>query len=354
MKLSDYITSRLAVIMMSAAALTACDSMIYDDEGDCAPYYKVRFEYRMHMEGTPGKPESYPDAFPHNVNAVTLYAVDASTGKIVWQKHESGERVMAEGYEIDLPVDPGKYHLMAWCGEGHVSSFAVNDAADHIDDIDCRMNREYLSRADEAGDAAVSRTQLNDLYHGREENLVMPDEQGVHYYTVYLTKDTNTIQVLLQQLSGEKMDPDDFDMEITDANGHLDSRNMPLGDETIYYRPWKQGSSLSDIIYPGDVGHEPTELGAVMAEFSVSRLMLENDTRLTVSKHADGKEIFSIPLKPYLMLFISDKYSQMDSQEYLDREDEYRMMFFLDSGMRWMKSYIYINSFKVVLQDVDL
>lgn len=352
MKPLKHILSLLSLLALTAVSLTSCDSMIYDDEGDCSPYYKVRFEYRMHMQGTPGKPQSYPDAFPYNVSSVTLYAVDAATGKVVWQKHESGDRVMAEGYEMDLPVDPGKYHLMAWCGEGHKTSFVVNES-DHIDDLHCRMNRDYESRA---GEVAVSKTDLKPLYHGREENLVMPDEQGVHYYTVNLTKDTNTIQILLQQLSGEPMDPDDFDMEITATNGHLESDNTLRGNETIYYHPWKKGSSLSNIVYPSDE-HPATELGAVMAEFSLSRLMLNDDLRLTVTNHSTGETILSVPgvkLMQYLVQFRGDNLSAMDSQEYLDREDEYKMMFFLDSGMRWVNTHIYINSFKVVLQNVDL
>ncbi len=349
MKLFYHISTRLAALAVAAVALTSCDGMIYDDEGDCAPHYKVRFEYRMHMEGTPGKPESYPDAFPHNVGSVTLYAVDAATGRVVWSKHESGEKVMAPGYEIDLPVDPGRYHLMAWCGEGHKTSFTVNEAG-HIDDLHCRMNREYISRA---GEVAISRDDLRDLYHGREENLEMPDEQGTHYYTVQLTKDTNVIQILLQQLSGPPMKPADYDMEITDVNGHLESDNSIRGDEEILYLPWSQKSSSSNIVYPGPE-HSPTELGAVMAEFTVSRLMLQNDPRFTVYKHEDGEMLISIPLKEYLIQFMGDHYNRLDPQEYLDRQDEYKIMIFRDEGMRWTDSYIYINSFKVVLQNVDL
>lgn len=343
MKPLKHIFSRLALVALTTVSLTSCNSMIYDDEGDCAPYYKVKFEYRMHLT------DGYPDAFPHNVGSVTLYAVDAATGKIVWQKHESGDRVMADGYEMDLTVDPGKYHLMAWCGEGHKSSFVVNET-DHIDDIHCRMNRDYESRA---GEVAVSKTDLKPLYHGREENLVMPDEQGVHYYTVQLTKNTNTIRVMLQQLSGERMNYEDYDFEITDANGHLESDNSLRGDETIYYRPWAQKNAVANIITPG-IEHDPTDLGAVLAELTVSRIMSTSNPRLTVRKHANGEEIFSVPLKPYLLAFKGDHYSSMDDQEYLDREDVYNMVFFLDDGMRWMDAYIYINSFKVVLQNVDL
>lgn len=349
MKLFNHISSRLALVALSAVALTACSDMIYDDEGDCAPYYKVRFEYRMHLEGTPGKPESFPDAFPYNVNSVTLYAVDANTGKIVWQKHESGDRVMAPGYEIDLPVDPGKYHLMAWCGEGHTTSFAVNATPDHIDDIDCRLNRSYESRADQV---AVSRDKLNDLYHGREENLVMPDEQGVHYYTVQLTKNTNTVNIMLQQLSGEPMNPDDFDMEIVDTNGHLESDNTLRGTEPMYYLPWSQKNGIANI--EQNPSQDPTDLGAILSEFTVSRIMATSQPRFTLYRHADGEELFSIPLKPYLLAFKGAYYDSMDDQEYLDRADIYNMVFFLDEGMRWVKVHIYINSFKLVIQNVDL
>ena len=45
---------------------------------------------------------------------------------------------------------------------------------------------------------------------------------------------------------------------------------------------------------------------------------------------------------------------RMDDQEYLDRQDEYNMVFFLDEGDRWMDAYIYINSWKVVLQETGI
>ena len=34
-----------ATIVAITGMLTACDGMIYDEEGDCDPYYKVRFRY---------------------------------------------------------------------------------------------------------------------------------------------------------------------------------------------------------------------------------------------------------------------------------------------------------------------
>lgn len=61
--------------------LSSCSGMIFDDEGDCNPYYKVRFRYDMNLK--------FADAFRNEVNAVTLYAVDGH-GNIVWTRSESG------------------------------------------------------------------------------------------------------------------------------------------------------------------------------------------------------------------------------------------------------------------------
>jgi hypothetical protein len=43
----------------------------------------------------------------------------------------------------------------------------------------------------------------------------------------------------------------------------------------------------------------------------------------------------------------------MSNQEYLDRQDEYTMTFFLDEG-EWVSSVIYINSWRVVINNIVL
>lgn len=44
----------------------------------------------------------------------------------------------------------------------------------------------------------------------------------------------------------------------------------------------------------------------------------------------------------------------MSDQEYLDRQDEYNMTFFLDEQNQWINSVILINSWRVVLSNVDV
>ena len=61
----------------------ACDDIIYDD-GDCAR--AVRFVYERNLR--------YVDAFSAEVEEVTLYVVDSSTGKVILRKYESGEALL--------------------------------------------------------------------------------------------------------------------------------------------------------------------------------------------------------------------------------------------------------------------
>ena len=71
------IALRLVTPLIALASLTACNGLIYDDEGDCDPYYKVKFVYDTNLKFT--------DAFAAEVSEVTLYVVDPATGNIVWK-----------------------------------------------------------------------------------------------------------------------------------------------------------------------------------------------------------------------------------------------------------------------------
>ena len=44
----------------------------------------------------------------------------------------------------------------------------------------------------------------------------------------------------------------------------------------------------------------------------------------------------------------------VSDQDYLDRQDKYDVVFFLDENNEWPRTHIYINSWKIVLQNTDL
>ena len=65
-------------------------------------------------------------------------------------------------------------------------------------------------------------------------------------------------------------------------------------------------------------------------------LVKGQETRLTVSNKETGKTVLSIPLIDYALLVKGFYNRDMDDQEYLDRQDVYDMVFFLDESDRWL------------------
>lgn len=326
--------TRLALLMPVILLATSCNGFIYDDEGDCEPHYKVRFKYDMNMK--------WADAFPNEVNEVTLYILNED-GKVVWTKHESGPAVKAEGYLMDVDVAPGTYTLLAWCGEGHTTSFAVTP-----DDLSCTLLRDR-----NAEDKAYIDHDINRLYHGKIDAQVFPDTEGDHVYTVPLIKNTNDIHVVLQHLSGDPVDKDQFTFTITSDNGLMASDNRLLTDETLTYYAWHTDQGVADVYYPTGDTKTFAQFSAAIAEFTVSRLVKGNDTRLTIYDKKGGI-VLSIPLIDYFLLVKGHHNREMSDQEFLDRQDDYSIVFLLDEGNRWVPTVIYINSWAVVLQDVGL
>lgn len=210
MKLSSYIHGiclKLSLLLAAGNLLPGCDSLIYDGEGDCKVTYRVRFRYDRNLK--------FADAFASEVESVTLCLFDEQ-GRIVWRKTERGEALKAEGYAMEVDVVPGTYDLVAWCGSTDKNSFAIPDGPARKQEWTATLNRDHAS-----GGAFV-REDLDRLYHGYlPAQLFAKAEEGVFTYTMPLTKDTNNVRVVLQQLSGEAMDKDRFIFRITAENGQI-------------------------------------------------------------------------------------------------------------------------------------
>ncbi|MCD8285048.1 MAG: FimB/Mfa2 family fimbrial subunit [Prevotellaceae bacterium] len=324
--------------LLCCVALSACNDLIYDDEGDCS--YRVHFRYDYNMK--------YADAFAHEVSYVTLYVLDTD-GNVVWQKTEEGDALARDGYSMVVDIDPGKYSLLAWCGTKDFGSFAVPQST-LATDLTCTLNRSR----DAEGQAYVD-TDVDRLFHGWLAETRYSDKDGIYSDTVPLIKDTNVFRIVLQHTSGDDVDVNKFTFTITDDNGSMDWDNSLLDDETLTYYAWHTDQGEAEIytgMEMGDVRH--STFCAAVAELTTSRLVVGHNPRLTITNNETGALVLSIPLIDYALL-VKGYYNQdMDDQEYLDRQDEYDMVFFLDEGDRWEDTEIYINSWHVVLQNKAL
>ncbi len=344
----------LAALVLCCAT-ASCDDAIYDYEGDCTVTYRMNFRYDRNMK--------WADAFAHEVKSVHLYAFDKD-GVLVWQKAEAGAALSADGYAMTLDLPAGDYRMLAWCGlendGAQGESFAVPEARvgeTRIEQLQCRLNREH----DSAG--AFSDKRLYPLYHGMMDVTLPESNDAAEYtYTMALTKDTNHVRVILQHLSGKPVNENDFTFRIEEENGLMDYDNSLLPDELISYRAYSvssgtAGLGIDDYPEPAEsrsaASRTVTSVSVAIADLSIARLMKDRSTYLTIVAKDDGHTVARIPLTDYALM-LKDGYSdEISDQEYLDRQDEYDLTFFLDENRYWVASSIIINSWKLVLNDVE-
>ncbi len=333
----------LACLLLSCVMLSACDDVIYDDEGDCVVHYKVRFKYDYNMK--------FADAFAQEVDAVTLYLVDENDA-IVWQKTESGPRLSEEGYAMDVDVAPGRYSLMAWCGSEAPTTFRIGAGST------CRDLKADFFTEDGADGSSYIDKKLDRLFYGYVADVDFPAaDEGTFVYTVPLTKDTNHFVITLQQLSGEPIDKDIVEFEIIDDNAHLDWNNEPITGKPVTYRQWYKENVNADISTKSVRAADNGTFAGVIAELTTSRLMMSNSSnaRLRVFRTDTGETIASIRLIDALLLVMGyDNSKKLTKQQYLDYRDEYDLTFFLDENHRWLSGLIEILSWRVVYQEREI
>ncbi len=332
---------QLQVLATCILLLCSCENVIYDYEGDCSVNYRIKFRYDYNMK--------FADAFAHEVNSVTLYVLD-TLNRVVWYGTEEGETLAADDYAMTINVPPGKYSLLAWCGTTDKNSFTIPETSLGTE-LTCTLNREHNAEG-----AAYVDKDLDRLFHGWLPDQTFIATEGTYTYTVPLVKNTNNIRVVLQHLSGEPVDKDKFIFTITDNNGSMDWDNSLLPDEQVTYYAWltASGSASFENKIQSRGGTVSSVFSAAIAELTIPRMVKGQEPRLTIINSETGETVLSIPLIDYALLVKGYYNRDMDDQEYLDRQDTYDMVFFLDEGNRWMDSYIYINSWKVVFQNSGL
>lgn len=332
-----YILNKMKVASMAMLLpIIACScSMMHEDMDGCKQELKLKFKYDKNMK--------FADAFSSQVKTLSLHAYNKN-GEMVFAKTEAVSDIEAAGGYFTLDIKPCVYSLQVWAeGEnvydGSYKYSTKGKAEEGIENLDCKINR----------DGRKVDHDLNALYHGMMENVdLRMDDYGVKTFNMPLTKNTNNIKVVIQNASGKKLKASDFSFEIDDDNSWLDCYNDNIKEDSITYRPWSQ--------YDGIVGAEKseTQVSAVVAEMTVNRLFANKNPRLKVYNNENGKLVFNIPLVDYALLVKGNYNKAMTDQDYLDRQDEYSFVFFVDDGMNWLSASIFVNSWRVVLQNVDM
>lgn len=333
----------VSALTAGALGLSSCDSTIYDDEGDCTVHYRVPFTFTQNILDA--------NAFASQVTGVTLYVFD-STGKLVLKKSDSGAALATNNYGMDVELLPGTYSMVAWCS-------GTSPMADHTAfEIGGGQRPAAISELSATlplkgsdGSYYVDRD-ITPLFHGMVTDVVCKDHAYgyIDLPTIDLMKDTNVLKVVLENLDGTEMNPDDFSVEITGDNSRMDYLNNVVGTTPMVYRSWATtmlASERDDVRAAGDDdAMVPT---GMMTETTTGRLMVDRHPMLRVIRNEDGKAIINIDLIRYLVMVKGHYKGHFTNQQYLDRMDEHTLAFFIDADKNWyMAGGISINGWTVV------
>lgn len=292
----------LAVAGMLGVA--ACDYIHDDTIAPCE--YTLRFVYDYNMK--------FADAFQNEVTKAALFICDQD-GNFLQRRDIEGTELKANNVVMDL--EPGTYQLLTWAGldDDSYEWPELTPGTSTIEEIRVRTRR---------GADATQPNELEPLWHALDTLVITGDHHEEK--EISLHKNTNKLRVVLQDTEGYSMRADDFTFEIVADNGYMDYDNTLLDDPAITYTPYyKENLPVAE----GDsINGRPANSYVVAAELNTMRLMDGENYRLIVRHDGWEDDVLNVNLNNYLL------YTQMEghnisAQEYLDRQDEYSIVFFL-------------------------
>lgn len=309
------LTAVLAIFLQGG-----CD-IITEDLQPCANYLAFRYDYNL----------LYADAFPTQVKRIDVY-VFTEEGSFVTRFHEERDS-FGQDYRMPCNLPAGKYHLVVWAGL-YDRSYEFLPEVKRLEELTVKMHRQP---------GGVQQQNLDALWHG-EVTAEFTDHE-IRTVTIPLVKDTNRFRIVVQGAADLGLEKESLSFSITDANGHLNYDNSLLPDEELTYRPYYQEKA--------DLGDDEGAMDAVVAEMNTLRLLADRKPRLII-ENEDGRKLVNIDLIHYLLLTKMEGHP-IPAQEYLDRQDEYAMIFFLnkDALGNYLLVKIQINDWVLRPQEGD-
>ncbi len=320
-----------ALFALGSLTLPSCDRL-HEDLEPCPQGLKIRFIYDYNME--------FANAFPSQVDCLSVYFYNEA-GKCVTSRTDATESQLSdENWRMTVDLEPGKYTVLAYGGmECDKSSFSFAADPESVSLQNVVVDLKHSCLTSPVG------TSLHPLFYGRLVAEVAEDSNGYQDVTVSMMKDTNNLRVLLQQQDGGSVDNADYDFRVIDNNTSFKWDNDLLPSPKVEYFPWARGNAAAGVL-PDD-----SDASVAWAEMSFPRLVTGASPRLVIKNIKTGDTTVDIPLNNYLLLLKSELYKQMTSQEYLDRESRWSLIFFLSPDGLWAQTTIVINDWVVRIND---
>ncbi len=373
------------VVMALMAFLTSACSMMEDDLKDCPTGLYVRFVYDYNT--------ARADMFKDHVGYVVLYVYNAEGKKVAERtvSNGNGSAPLREyGHTIhfgDNELPDGQYRLQAVAMQKDWDDALATKGAKYrrnspVSHTDLNISLDTSDAPVDAGgrfhpvsaaapldtlwhtlrvtaDEPADGTAAAPLHQTKKPYSIYPlDGQYVTvrsgyatYATVSLIRDTKHLNITLRQLdSPQDVHADDYDVYITDNNTLLAHDNELIPDKDALYTPYSSWTTFFD---GNDIIIEPKSRAAAdinrTAHYNImfNRLMLRDDSRNNARLYIVNRNTRDIIADINLPSILAEGRIAYDlygysAQEYLDREYDYHLDFFL-KGDRWEFVDVTIN-----------
>lgn len=295
-------------VLIGSLIMTSCDSF-NEDLPECRLFVKFKYDYNM----------EFADAFHSQVDKVELYVFDKD-GKFLFKQAEEGSTLGTGSYLMEVKLPVGQYQFMAWAGaHDSYDITSLQAGVSSIADLKLQLKRE---------ETLIIHKELEPLWYGEINNV---DFTGTTDQTevINLIKDTNKVRFVFQGSNEDSwgVDVNAYTYEIIESNGYLAHDNSLLGDDNLSFRPYHI---------------EQKNLAAGIVELNTMRFLENRNARFVVTEKATGKKVFNINLTDFLVMTKIEGHN-MSAQEYLDRESEYKIVFFFADNDPWLVLQININ-----------
>jgi len=291
-------------------------SCIREDLDDCPPELNggsyIRFVYDYNM--------AFEDLFSKQVSKLNVYLFDEAGTFVSLLTDESADgSTFPKDYTMKIPQELKNIsRFVVWSGldnDMHTITGmtpGVSKITNLIEQLKVSSGNRYT-------------TKMQPLWYGKalynlpNTTKTSTDSEGIlrenDTTVVSLVKNTNLIRVVLQAVEDSmELDIDDFKFTLEAVNTAYDYNDDVCSDTHCYYYPY--------LTY-----NEDQTCG--VAEMNMMRLLSDRDNRLLI-EHIPGKEtLLEIDLNKIVNAMKVQDYSGMPLQEYMDREDEYKITVFV-------------------------
>jgi hypothetical protein len=274
----------------------------------------------------------FVNKFGPQTKILRLFVFDRN-GKFITEYQEQKES-FENDFVMKLPLSPDKYSLVAYSGlDDHYADINLIPGVSTPEDLKVIVNRTADHIVDQ---------ELQPLLYGKVEVEVT----GLYGQTIEvpMMKLTHTIRIIFQRINNtqsESIDINNFDFEIEANNGSYNGNNVPINDVLLDYRTYytENGSDMGTVI-------------------NTLRLIKNREYRLIIRDKLTNEVLLDANLLQLLIATKPDAYASMSDQEYLDREDEYRIVFVFDEQPITTESFlsvsVWVNDWLVKEQVVNI